>query len=83
MRVSTRRTADRQQLVFDWNAAAVPATTERDNAIIDVEAEAAHAHEGHNGHERRDSSGRSPVLLSEARSSGSPESGEPGMPRPG
>src|SRR5882724_1533889 len=69
MRVTTRRASDRQQLVFDWTSAAVPATADREKTIINVEDEAA------NGHERRNPTGGSPVLLGEARPSGNPESG--------
>jgi hypothetical protein len=69
MRVAARRTADRQQLAFDWNAAAVPATVERGNELVGVECEEA------NGHETQDSTGRPSILLGEAQSSEAAASG--------
>jgi len=46
MRVTTRRPADRQQLVFDWNAVAAAPETAHDPCLSDIECEA------NNGHER-------------------------------
>src|SRR4051812_188204 len=78
MRAIARRVSDRQQLVFDWNTAAVPVTAERENAAISLEGEEA------DGHERRNSTGRSPVLLGEAQPPGNPaSSGTPPSPGDG
>src|SRR5436190_2235817 len=78
MRAITRRASDRQQLVFDWNTAVVPVTAEREKATISFEGAEA------DGHERRNSSGRSPLLLGEAEPSGNPTSnGTPSLPGDG